>query len=374
MQHEPTDLVYHLLPRHVGQTLASVLRDFQSSTEGSQRLSWDQIRQQIHSRRVQVNGNICVDDARRLKLTDVLKVLARPSSPPPGVNDIRIAYIDRDLVVVDKPAGITTTRHHEESNWSERRRQIQPTLDELLPQVIAKYYQGDSAISVEPRKGPNRGDMGRKSSKVGTRFSLSGRGEPSSSYRNPVYAVHRIDRDTSGLIVFARTREAEQGLISQFKAHSTRRRYVAICSGRFPSGEQTYDSRFVRDRGDGLRGSTTDEDENVGKRAVTHATLIDYVGDSSMISCRLDSGRTHQIRIHLLEAGFPLVGDKMYRKPLGGRAIPDTSGAPRTMLHAAEIGFVHPVTGERIELSVNPPRDFLECVRRLAKEPKSDRI
>lgn len=371
MQHEQNEQVYHLLPRHVGQTLAAVLRDFQPSAVESKRLSWEQIRQLIHTRRVQVNGNTCVDDARRLKLTDVLKVLSRPAAPAPGVDDIRIVYIDRDVVVVDKPAGITTTRHHEEENWSDRRRQIQPTLDELLPSAITKYYQGDVASAGVGRKS----GTGRLASKGSARTDLKGGSStPNTSFRNPVYAVHRIDRDTSGLIVFARTREAEQGLIAQFKAHSTRRRYVAICSGHFPSGEQTYDSRFVRDRGDGLRGSTTDSDMNVGKRAITHVTLIDYVGDHSMISCRLDSGRTHQIRIHLLEAGFPLVGDKMYRKPLGARPLADTSGASRTILHAAEIGFTHPLTGEWIELSSNPPRDFLECIRRLAKVSKSDKI
>ena len=138
--------------------------------------------------------------------------------------------------------------------------------------------------------------------------------------------------------------------------------------------QHTFKSQLVRDRGDGLRGSTSDSDPNVGKHAVTHVLPLEPLIGHTLISCTLDTGRTHQIRIHLLEAGFPLAGDKMYRKPYGGRAILDPSGALRTMLHAASLEFTHPVTGRRMRFHCRPPLDFFECVRRLAKASDSDKI
>ena len=184
-----------------------------------------------------------------------------------------------------------------------------------------------------------------------------------------VRAVHRLDRDTSGLIVFARTAEAQQHLEQQFRTHTTKRRYLAVVRGAVES--QTIESRLVRDRGDGRRGSTTLP--NVGRRAVTHVRAVERLGEYTLIECRLETGRTHQIRIHLSESGHPLCGDKVYGQPLFRAGQPDTSGAPRLALCAVELGFVHPVTGEPMHFESRPPRDFAEFVRRLrtaAKPPK----
>ena len=181
--------------------------------------------------------------------------------------------------------------------------------------------------------------------------------------------MHRLDRDTSGLIVFARTPEAQQHLEQQFRTHSTRRRYLAVVRGAVES--QTIESRLVRDRGDGRRGSTTLP--NVGRRAVTHVRAVERLGDYTLIECRLETGRTHQIRIHLSERGHPLCGDKVYGQPLFRAGQPDKSGAPRLALCAVELGFVHPVSGEPMQFESRPPRDFAEFVRRLrtaAKRPK----
>jgi 23S rRNA pseudouridine1911/1915/1917 synthase len=174
-------------------------------------------------------------------------------------------------------------------------------------------------------------------------------------------AVHRIDRETSGLMVFARTVDAERILGEQFRAHSLHRVYLAVALGDVR--EQTIESYLVPDRGDGRRGST--KNNKLGKRAVTHVKPIERLGGYTVIECRLETGRTHQIRIHLSEHGHPLCGDKVYRGPYPGKPIPDESGAPRLSLHAAELGFQHPITGELIRFAMPLPADLTGLIQRL---------
>ena len=129
--------------------------------------------------------------------------------------------------------------------------------------------------------------------------------------------------------------------------------------------QQTIESRLVRDRGDGRRGST--DLAGAGKLAVTHVRPIERLGDYTLIECRLETGRTHQIRIHLSEAGHPLCGEKVYAQPLFRAGTPDQSGAPRLALAAVELGFVHPVTGEPMHFETPLPADLAEFVERLRK-------
>ena len=182
-----------------------------------------------------------------------------------------------------------------------------------------------------------------------------------------VRPVHRLDRETSGLMVFARTAAAEKHLGQQFRAHSIQRRYVAVVQGVVES--QTIESRLVRDRGDGRRGSTSLP--NAGKRAVTHVRPIERLGDYTLIECRLETGRTHQIRIHLAENGHPLCGEKVYGQPLFRPRRADTSGAPRLALCAVELGFVHPVTGEAMQFEMELSPDLAEFVERLRRAARS---
>jgi 23S rRNA pseudouridine1911/1915/1917 synthase len=326
------ETLFRVLPRQVDQTVSAALREWLPGQ------AWSEVRRLLKSRRVTINGNLCVDAGRRLRLTDVVKVLPQSLAPPPDELDVRIVYLDKHVVVVEKPSGMTTTRHSEEQDMSPRRRQLQPTLDELLPRVIAK---------IEARGAKNT--RGKNGARKGIR---------------QVRAVHRLDRDTSGLLVFARTPEAQQHLEHQFRKHTTHRRYLAVVRGAVES--QTIESRLVRDRGDGRRGSTTLP--NVGRRAVTHVRTVERLGDYTLIECRLETGRTHQIRIHLSENGHPLCGDKVYGQPLFRAAEPDTSGAPRLALCAVELGFVHPITGEAMHFENPPPRDFAEFVRRLHRK------
>jgi 23S rRNA pseudouridine1911/1915/1917 synthase len=173
--------------------------------------------------------------------------------------------------------------------------------------------------------------------------------------------VHRLDRETSGLMIFARTKEAERALTDMFRAHNFERIYLAVAHGTVE--EQTIESHLADDRGDGRRGSVADP--AMGKRAVTHVRPIERLGDATLVECRLETGRTHQIRIHLAERGHPLCGDRTYRQPLGGRPIEDRSGAPRLALHAAGLSFTHPVTRRATSFDARLPSELAGFVRRL---------
>jgi 23S rRNA pseudouridine1911/1915/1917 synthase len=233
-------------------------------------------------------------------------------------------YSDESVVVVDKPAGLTTMRNKEEAaEFGARARKFLPkTLEDMLPAMLGA---------------PNRS----------------------------VIAVHRIDRDTSGLVVFARTRAAADKLEKQFRKHTVDRRYLALTRGVPPTGR--IESVFVRDRGDGRRGSTRDADAPDGKRAVTHVKPVELLGEFALVECRLETGRTHQVRIHLGEAGTPLCGEKVYDRPVNGRPLPDSSGATRPMLHATRLGFTHPESNDAMSWEVPPPEEFTATLARLRK-------
>jgi 23S rRNA pseudouridine1911/1915/1917 synthase len=173
--------------------------------------------------------------------------------------------------------------------------------------------------------------------------------------------VHRLDKETSGLVVFARTVPAERSLGKQFHAHSVLRRYLAIIPGMLPS--QRVVTRLVRDRGDGRRGST--RLPGVGKEAITNIELREKLDCFSLVGCRLETGRTHQIRIHLAELGHPVCGEKVYNRSLGGDSKPDESDAPRLALHAAELGFSHPITGADLHWTMPLPADLQAFLNRL---------
>jgi 23S rRNA pseudouridine1911/1915/1917 synthase len=309
------------------QTLAAALRGWLRGQ------SWSQVRQLVAARRVSINGNVCLDPARRLKADDVVKIAQQSAAPPPSQEDVKIRHLDAHVVVVEKPAGVTTVRHPEEEDWPARRKQLQPTLDELLPRVIARRES----------KGSRKGSL------------------------PAIRPVHRLDRETSGLMVFARTVEAERHLGRQFKKHSVHRRYLAIVRGHIEA--QTIETHLVRDRGDRRRGSTNLP--NVGKRAVTHVQPLEKLDGYTLVECRLETGRTHQIRIHLAEKGHPVCGEKVYNQPLFAAPIPDESGAPRVALHAAELGFEHPITGEQMLFKTPLPPELQALVARLRRSSSS---
>jgi len=173
--------------------------------------------------------------------------------------------------------------------------------------------------------------------------------------------VQRLDKETSGLVVFARTVAAERGLGKQFQAHKVIRHYLAIVPGKV--APQRIATRLVRDRGDGRRGSTTLS--GIGKEAVTHVRVLEVLPGYSLLGCRLETGRTHQIRIHLAELGHPICGEKVYQRIPGGRIHKDLSAAPRLALHADELGFVHPIFGGAMHWKMELPDDLASFLGRL---------
>lgn len=283
--------------------------------------------------RVRLQGRPCADPATAVASGQVLEVLeatsAGPAPLPAAAAEAAptVHYLDEHLAVVDKPPGITTVRSAEDEAefGPHAHRFLPPTLADRLPALL---------------------------------------GRPGGLPVHPI-AVHRLDRDTSGLVVFALTPGAASHLGRQFRAHTVERLYLALVRGR--AQDARIESRIARDRGDGRRGAGADPTQ--GQQAVTHVRVVEMLGDSSLVECRLETGRTHQVRIHLGEAGTPLCGERLYDRPLHGRPAADTSGAPRTLLHAATLGFAHPATGRRLSFRSPLPADMagvLEELRRRA--------
>jgi 23S rRNA pseudouridine1911/1915/1917 synthase len=303
-----------------GVTLASFVR--QQMPE----LSWNQARRLVAARHVKLDGEICLDPARRLREGVVVELLAKPVAPARQHELLTVRHLDDHVVVVEKPSGVATVRHPAERAWTARRKALHPTLEDLVPGLISRM-EGRKRKGVLPR----------------------------------LRAVHRLDKETSGLVVFARTVVAERGLGKQFHAHTVTRRYLAVIPGFLAS--QRIATSLIRDRGDGRRGSTDVQD--TGKEAITHVDVVERLPGYTLLACRLETGRTHQIRIHLAERGHPVCGEKVYNIKPDGTARPDTSRSPRLALHAAELGFTHPVTKGELHWTMPLPQDLQAFITRL---------
>lgn len=307
-----------------GQFLVSWLRARLSLPESD-------VRRLIREQKVTVAGNLCRNTEWRVRSGQRIAVELPDRSLSPKVGGRKgepgsrpvLRYVDDHLIVVDKPSGLTTMRHAEDvREFGNRARRFLPsTLQDLLPGLLAAH------TGVQPGR---------------------------------IRAVHRLDKETSGLVVFARTTSAESRLGEQFRAHTIERCYRAIVRGEAVS--RRIESTLVEDRGDGRRGSGIS-----GQRAVTHVTLIERLGAFSLVECRLETGRTHQVRIHLGEAGTPLCGERVYDRPLNGRPLPDGSGIERVALHAVSLGLEHPATGRRISWTAPLPTDLSQALERLRR-------
>jgi 23S rRNA pseudouridine1911/1915/1917 synthase len=367
---------FHLTAEHNRSTLAAALKRLLPDQ------SWNQVRKLIDSRRIQVNGNLGLDPERKVTAGDVVKVLDHSVAPPATAADVRLVYVDEHLLVIQKPANVTTLRHREETDLPVRRKQLQHTLDELVQQQLA--VQLGIAFDTNPhsQRGSEHAYPKRQRGMSGSNRRQR---KPSRDPRLKIRPVHRLDRDTSGLMIFARTHEAEQKLIRMFARHDVQRAYVAVVYGLVEP--QTIDTFLIRDRGDGLRGSVgpagpagpePPRDSAVPKvppggrdlqprRAVTHIRPLEQLRDYTILECRLETGRTHQIRIHLSEIGHRLCGEKVYTHKIGHPPLPETSGAPRQALHAASLGFIHPVTGQPQRFQMPLPKDLKSWLLKLPK-------
>jgi 23S rRNA pseudouridine1911/1915/1917 synthase len=292
-------------------TLAAALRDHLPGT------SWQKARDLVASGKVSVDGAIVLLPAHRLHGGErVAFDLGRPDPRrSQGCPGFRIVFEDGHLVVIEKPEGTSTVPFERKETG---------TAMDLVRQAWRR--QGKRAT------------------------------------RTPLYVVHRLDKDTSGLLCFAKTKLAERGLHRIFKQHLAEREYLAVAHGRVRAGRIA--SRLIENRGDGLRGSTDRPGE--GQHAVTEVEVVETFAAATLCRVRLETGRTHQIRIHLSEQGHPLVGETVYIRDLlrrGGRPI----ASPRLLLHAATLGFDHPVTGQRLAFRADPPPELSAMVARLRK-------
>ena len=217
---------------------------------------------------------------------------------------MRLLHVDPHVVVVEKDSGISTVPFEE----GER--------DSLVQKVAHKIARGG-----RPRR---------------------------------LHVVQRLDRGTSGVLVFARTEVARDVLKAQLAAHTMERVYLAVAHGDV--GTRTFRSHLVADRGDRRRGSARRGE--VGRLAVTHVQPILRLRGATLLQCRLETGRTHQIRIHLAEAGHPILGERVYIKGYRARPI----GAPRLALHAQRLAFDHPEGGRRMVFESPLPPDLTGLV------------
>jgi 23S rRNA pseudouridine1911/1915/1917 synthase len=231
---------------------------------------------------------------------------------------LTIVHEDADLIVVDKPAGLVV--HPAAGN-----------LDGTLVNALLHHCQGQlSGIG-----GVARPDI-----------------------------VHRIDKDTSGLLVVAKSDKAHEGLARQFKDHSIDRLYAAIVYGVPVPGTGTVDAWVGRSDAD--RKKMAVHREGRGKHAVTHYRVVERLQGAALVECRLETGRTHQVRVHMHHIGHPLIGDPVYgRERKGFKSILETLGFKRQALHAKSLGFIHPVTSERLMFQSVLPGDMQELLSQL---------
>jgi len=276
---------------------------------------WSIAKRHVTSGRVFVDGARVTEIDYRLAAGQQVELRTGAPRPADPAREGVLVYDDAHVVVIDKPAGV-------------------------------------SSVPYEPRETGTAMDLIRGA------WRRVGRG----ANEVPLHVVHRIDRATSGLLMFAKSKRAEVGLAAQLRVHAMERQYICVAHGTMTS--RTIESYLVADRGDRLRGSSSRPGQ--GKRAVTHVEVPDdgALRHATLCRVRLETGKTHQIRIHFAEAGHPLVGETVYIRDFeaaGGRLL--TSA--RLLLHAATLGFEHPVTGERISLSSPLPPDFVRVVERL---------
>lgn len=274
---------------------------------------WSEVKRWIGGSKVTVDGKVVEDEGARLLAGQVVEV--RMAAPRRVGVAVRIVFEDAAVVIIDKPAGVSSVPYDEKETG---------TAMDLVREAWRR--------------------MGR----------------PATS--TPLHVVHRIDKETSGLLCFAKTKRAEIAIAAQLRAHTVERLYLCVCNGDVRAAR--IESELVTDRGDGLRGSARWKGQ--GKRAVTHVEPVERLRDATLCRVQLETGKTHQIRIHLAERGHPLVGEKVYSRDATNQGR-ELIASPRLLLHAATLGFVHPTTEGKIALEAPLPEDFTSVLERLRR-------
>jgi 23S rRNA pseudouridine1911/1915/1917 synthase len=271
---------------------------------------------------------------RKLKEGDVITYrvpapqpsAARPE-PAPAESPLEVLYEDADLIVINKPAGLSMHPGPGHAGG---------TLVNLLLAHAQAQSQSLSGIGGDLRPG----------------------------------VVHRLDKDTSGIVVVAKTDAAHVALAAQFKEHSTHRVYRALVFGRPETNRGTIEAPLARHPQHRLKRAVVSRG---GKAAVTHWAVERRLGALTLLRLQLETGRTHQIRVHLAHSGWPVVGDPLYGNANRAKTLPLPEPAKslliafkRQALHAAELGFDHPSTGEHLEFKTDLPTDMWELIHALA--------
>jgi len=273
----------------------------------------------IEQGRVEQAGEVV---SRKTKALEGAEVLIHPAPPEPmsakpQAIPLEVLFEDEDLIVLDKPAGLVVhpAPGHPDGtlvNALLHHAEVQGGADPLRPGI-----------------------------------------------------VHRLDKDTSGVMVVAKTARAHERLVEMFQRHSLERGYLAIALGR-PAQAVRYDTFHGRHPAN--RKKFTSRGER-GRRAVTDLESIELLHGSALVRCRLQTGRTHQIRVHLAEHGHPVLGDPLYGKSIGDPELRRVSAAlGRQALHAAVLAFAHPISGEPLRFETEPPADFQQALRSLRNE------
>ena len=180
--------------------------------------------------------------------------------------------------------------------------------------------------------------------------------------------VHRIDKDTSGLLVVAKSDAAHEGLARQFADHSITRRYLAVCAGHPAPPAGTIAGRIGRSVHDRKKMAVLPDDTTRGKHAVTHFETLRHLNHAALLECRLETGRTHQVRVHCASIGHALLGDPVYgRTPKPLRQVLESLRFHRQALHAARLGFSHPISAETLDFRAELPADMRELIDETAR-------
>lgn len=293
---------------NAGQRIDKVLPEFNNEWSRTQMQDW------IKEGLVKVNDKV-IKSNYKTKLNDRIvvteKEVVEADIKPENLN-LDIYYEDNDVAVVYKPKGMVV--HPSAGHYTN-----------TLVNGLMYQMQNLSDINGEIRPG----------------------------------IVHRIDKDTSGLLMVAKNDVAHRGLVEQLVDKSVTRKYIALVHGNIPHDYGTVDAPIGRNKNDRQSMAVVDD----GKDAITHFNVLEHFNNYTLIECQLETGRTHQIRVHMKYIGFPLVGDPKYgpkkTMAIGGQA-----------LHAGVIGFEHPITHENIEKSAALPDDFEQLLAELRRSEK----
>lgn len=260
----------------------------------------------VNNKKVKSNYKLKENDEIKINMPEPTELQVKAQDIP-----IDIIYEDRDVIVVNKPKGMVV--HPAPGNY-----------EGTLVNALLYHCTDLSSINGVIRPG----------------------------------IVHRIDKDTTGILVVAKNDEAHNKLSDQLKEHTMKREYYALVEGRIKQNSGTIDKPLARSKKDRLKIAITPD----GKRAVTHYEVLERFRNATLIKCVLETGRTHQIRVHMASIGYPLVGDPTYGFKKG------KFKSEGQMLHAKTLGFIHPRTSEYVEFTSELPDNYKKILENLRKD------